>query len=119
MPAVQTENILLDTPKVQLVIFQQMRLGRLRFNTTFQAHSLNNILLEYTPTYRVITGEAIIFQSEMLEIFKTLIANSTHPLSLLEGEATLPLVLQNDVDKLQPRYVISIFLEFLRSLIEN
>ena len=96
-----------------------MRLNRLRFNTSFQAHTLNNILLEYTPTYRVITGEAIIFQSEMLEIFKSLIANSTQPLPILEGETSPQIILENEVDRLTPRYVISIFLEFLRSLIEN
>lgn len=63
-----------------------MRMSRLRFNVSFQSPSLNLLLLEKTPTNRVLTGEAIIFQNEMLEIFKEMIQNSTHPLKLEEGE---------------------------------
>lgn len=35
---------------------------------------------EYAPTTRVLSGEIIIFQNEMLEIFKDIINASTCPL---------------------------------------
>ena len=37
---------------------------------TFMAPSLNEELLEFHPSNRVLTGESIIFQSEALDIFK-------------------------------------------------
>jgi hypothetical protein len=56
---------------------------------SFLAPSLDELMLEFHPTNRVLTGEAIIFQSEMLEIFKEIIQYSTHPFK--DGESPNPL----------------------------
>jgi hypothetical protein len=61
----------------------------------------------------VLSGEVIIFQNEMLEIFKDVINSSTHPLSEEIKQNLKP------GEGLKPRYVVSVFLEFLRSLLEN
>lgn len=54
----------------------------------------------------------------MLEIFKDLIANSTHPLNF-EDEVERDYSALMDDKKLKPKYVLSVILEFLRSLLEN
>jgi hypothetical protein len=38
------------------------------------------LLTEFAPTNRVLSGESIIFQNEMLDIFKEIINRSTHPM---------------------------------------
>lgn len=63
--------------------------------------------MEFAPNNRVLSGELIIFQNEMLEIFKEMMDKSTHPLT-----AEAP-------GNLKPRFVTSIILEFLRTLLEN
>ncbi|CDW82519.1 UNKNOWN [Stylonychia lemnae] len=113
-----SENYLHQGSYIELLIIQLQRMSRLRANTSFIAKSLNNLLLEYHPTNRVLSGEVIVFQNEILEIFKDLISHSSCPLSadLIPPKELVPL----ETDKiLKPRFVMSIFLEFLRSLIDN
>ena len=67
-------------------------------------------MTENNPTNRVLSGEVIIFQNEVLEIFKEVINNSSHPIHVPQ------------IPKVKPvpyRYVVSIFVEFLRTLMEN
>jgi len=54
-----------------------------------------------------------VFQNEMIEIFKQMIGHSTHPLSSQAPTSQAPLI------KVKPKYVISVILEFLRTLLEN
>lgn len=51
--------------KLDLLIVQQQRLGRLRANTSFTTNSLNNFLTENAPNGKVLSGEVIIFQNEI------------------------------------------------------
>jgi hypothetical protein len=73
--------------------------------------------MELTPSNRVLSGESIVFQNEMLEIFKDIILKSTHPIEELMENKKEEKVLQPG--HLKPRYIISIILEFLRTLLEN
>ena len=52
----------------------------MRPNTSFNACALNSLMTEFAPTNRVLSGEAIIFQNEILDIFKEIINLSTNPL---------------------------------------
>ena len=36
---------------------------------------MNGALMEYTPSNRVLSGEVLVFQNEMIEIFKEMIDN--------------------------------------------
>lgn len=65
--------------------------------------------MEFAPSNRVLSGELIVFQNEMLEIFKEMIQNSTHPLTQKQISSK----------PIKPRYVVSVILEFLRTLLEN
>lgn len=65
-----------------------LKLGRMKAHMTFLGPSLNELMLEFHPTNRVLTGESIVFQSEMLEILKETICHSTHPLTF-EGNNPL------------------------------
>lgn len=47
--------------KLDQLIAQQQRLGRLRANTAFNANSLNSFLTENVPSHKVLSGEVIIF----------------------------------------------------------
>eukprot|EP00347_Sterkiella_histriomuscorum_P024036 403332528 len=115
---IQSENYLHQGSYMELLIIELQRLSRLRANTSFISKTLNDLLLEYHPTNRVLTGECIVFQNEMLEIFKDLIANSTHPLNFEDGvERDYGAML--DDKKIKHKYVLSVILEFLRSLLEN
>jgi len=51
---------------VERTIRQNMRLGRLIANTQFPATCLNGFLTESAPQSRVLTGEVIVFQNEMI-----------------------------------------------------
>lgn len=60
----------------------------------------------------------------MLELFRDIISHSTHPIFATTKSIKADLANINveliDLDKpLKPRYVISIFMEFLRTLLEN
>jgi hypothetical protein len=69
--------------------------------------------MEFVPNNRVLSGELIVFQNEMLEIFKAMVRSSTFPL-LAGGGFTQ--VLENP---LSSRFVSAVILEFLRTLLEN
>ena len=47
--------------KLDSLIIQQQRLGRLRANTSFATNSLNNFLTENAPNGKVLSGEVIVF----------------------------------------------------------
>jgi len=47
--------------RIDSLIAQQQRLGRLRANTSFNTNSLNNFLTENAPNGKVLSGEVIIF----------------------------------------------------------
>lgn len=68
--------------------------------------------MEFAPNNRVLSGELIVFQNEMLDIFKNMIATSSCP---------LPSASQEPLSKkaIPSRYVTSVILEFLRTLLEN
>ena len=40
--------------------------------------------MEFAPNNRVLSGELIVFQNEMLEIFKKMILNSSDPMEVQE-----------------------------------
>lgn len=64
---------------------QQQRLGRLRANTSFNTNSLNNFLTENAPNGKVLSGEVIVFQNEIQDIFKRLINLSEVPIEIEES----------------------------------
>lgn len=102
---------------VEALFIQQLRMGRLHSNTAFSQCNFNNVLMEFAPNNRVLSGELIVFQNEMLEIFKDMINNSTHPLSKSPSQP-IHVHVQTKT-KIRPKYVISTILEFLRTLLEN
>ena len=61
-------------------------MGRLSANTTFKTNSLNDFLTENAPNGRVLSGEVIIFQNEMQEVFRKLINMSAMPIDLEEAK---------------------------------
>ena len=66
-------------------------------------------------TNRVLSGEAIIFQNETHDIFRDIINASESPLdanAAVSAEA-------REFPELKVRYVTTILLEFLRSVLEN
>lgn len=65
--------------------------------------ALNQYLVEYTPSNRVLTGEVIVFQNEVIEIFKEMIA-ATQPDNVRKGQA---------------RYVSAVIIDYLRALLEH
>lgn len=56
-------------------------MGRIRVNLNQLSPTINTFLSESTPSSRLLSGEAIIFQNEMLDTFKEVINSSTTPLS--------------------------------------
>ena len=96
---------------IDLLIIQLQRLGRLRANTSFRANAINAFLTESAPSNRVLSGEAIIFQNETHEIFREIINASENPLEPDLQDPAAP--------KLKVRYVCTVLLEFLRSVLEN
>lgn len=62
--------------------------------------SVNSFLMEYTPSNRVQSGEIIVFQNEMIDIFKEMVSKSN------EGS-------------IRTLYVTSVIVEFFHALIEN
>lgn len=51
-------------------------MSRLRASTALSGTQLNQFLMEFTPSNRVLSGEIIVFQNEMIEIFKEMVARS-------------------------------------------
>ena len=57
-----SDNPLMKGNSTDMLLVQQMRLGRLRANTsTSMSTGLNNLLMDHAPSNRVLSGEAIIF----------------------------------------------------------
>lgn len=107
------------------LIVQQQRLGRLKANTSFNANSLNNFLTENASSGKVLSGEIIIFQNEMQEVFRKLINMSQTPIDDTEARR-LSLNSQNLImDKntefrlLADQYVLAIIEEYNRCLMEH
>ena len=98
-----------------MLIIQQQRLGRLRTNTSFRASALNAFLTEIAQSNRVLSGEAIIFQNETHDIFRDIINASESPLDHQPVRADEA----DQKPKLKVRYITTILLEFLRSVLEN
>eukprot|EP00347_Sterkiella_histriomuscorum_P007368 403349210 len=123
--SVYNDNPLMHGHHTDLLLVQQQRLGRLRANTSSLTNTqLNGLLVEHSPSNRVLSGEAIIFQNEMLDIFKDLINNSTHPIfsndhSRFNQSQSNQKIHKDSVRQIKPRFVVSIILEFLRTLLEN
>ena len=92
---------------IEKVIHHQMKLGRLNAITSFPATCLNAFLTETAPQARVLTGESIVFQNEVLELFKEMMNNSNFPVEKDRG------------GPLKVKYVYSVISEFIRSLFEN
>jgi len=84
-----------------VTVMQMLRMSRLRANTAMSGTVINQCLMEYTPSNRVLSGELIVFQNEMIEIIKDMIT-----LSEAEGKLTY-------------KYVSAIIIEFFHALVEN
>ncbi|TNV83895.1 hypothetical protein FGO68_gene4171 [Halteria grandinella] len=95
---------LMSHPAFEATVQQWLRLSRLRACTALSGTWFNQWLMEYaTPAARVLSGEVIVFQNELIEIFKHLI-------------------LQNagvQQSRLRPVYITGALTEFLRSLMEH
>ena len=92
---------LMKDHETQVVVMQHLRMSRLRACTGLSGTTMNGALMEYTPSNRVLSGEVIVFQNEMIEIFKEMIEN------------------KDKEQKLSYKYVSSMIIEFFHSLIEN
>ena len=84
---------------------------------------MNAFLTEVAQTNRVLSGEAIIFQNETHDIFRDIINASESPLDV-QGAAQRPGAEEESsteppATRLKVRYVTTILLEFLRSVLEN
>jgi len=64
---------------IEKTIHNQLALGRLHPNPVFPATCLNGFLCENAPTSRVLTGESIVFQNEVIELFKEMMNESPVP----------------------------------------
>ena len=93
--------LLMQDHETEVIVMQHLRMSRLRASTALSGSPINGGLMEYTPSNRVLSGEVIVFQNEMIEIFKEMIQN------------------KNAEAKLSYKYVSSMIIEFFHSLIEN
>jgi hypothetical protein len=55
------ENSLLQGKSIEVLFLQQIRLGRLRANTGHASTNFYNVLVEFAPNNRVLSGELIVF----------------------------------------------------------
>ena len=62
-------------PEIEVLLMQHLRTSRLRASTAFSGTPLSGVLMEFTPSQRVLSGEIIVFQNEMIEIFKEMITH--------------------------------------------
>ncbi len=62
-----------EQAEIEVLLMQHLRTSRLRASTALSGTPLNGVLMEYTPSQRVLSGEIIVFQNEMIEIFKEMI----------------------------------------------
>lgn len=72
-------------------------MSRLKASTPLSGTILNLFLMEYTPSNRVLSGEIIVFQNEMIDIFKLMVQEQT----------------------LKRIYVSGVMVEFFRALVEH
>lgn len=94
---------LMANPVFETTVQQWLRLSRLRACTAMSGSWFNQWLMEYaTPSARVLSGETIVFQNELIEIFKHII---------MQGQSTH--------QRLKALYVTGALTEFLRSLMEH
>lgn len=93
----------LQDREVETLVQQLRRASRLLPSTSMTGTALNQYLVEYTPSNRVLTGEVIVFQNEVIEIFKEMIA-STQPDKAKPGQA---------------KYVSAVIIDYLRALLEH
>lgn len=99
---------------------QQQRLGRLRANTSFNTNSLNNFLTENAPNGKVLSGEVIIFQNEIQDVFRKLINMSEQPLDLTEAKNLREdTAIDNPAADLSCKYCLAIIEEYNRCLMEH
>jgi hypothetical protein len=110
--------------RIDNLIVQQQRLGRLRANTSFNTNSLNNFLTENAPNGKVLSGEAIIFQNEVQDCFRKLINMSKSPLDDEEAKTLKEKADQLITDPavslpLSCKYCLSIIEEYNRCLMEH
>jgi len=71
-----------ENPGYEILLQHQQKIGRFKPTTNFNSTGLNTLMTDFAPSSRVLSGEAIIFQNEMVEIFKELINNSDKPLEI-------------------------------------
>jgi Colon cancer-associated protein Mic1-like len=95
----------MQDPEIEVLLMQHLRTSRLCASTALSGTPLNGVLMEYTPSQRVLSGEIIVFQNEMIEIFKEMILEQTSK--------------KNEVRGLTYKYVSSMIIEFFHSLVEN
>lgn len=111
--------------KIDQLIIQQQRLGRLRANTGFNTNSLNNFLTENAPNGKVLSGEVIIFQNEIQDTFRKLINMSDVVLdeeeakTLRDNASSLLLTSSQEFKPLSCRYCLSVIEEYNRCLMEH
>mmetsp|Transcript_3743 Transcript_3743/g.6378 ORF Transcript_3743/g.6378 Transcript_3743/m.6378 type:complete len:218 (+) Transcript_3743:1650-2303(+) len=116
--------------KLDSLIAQHQRMGRMRANTSFNCNSLNNFLTENAPNVNVLSGEVIIFQNEIQDIFRKLINLSRVPLDEREAASLLDNILQitqpsslskagEEFKLLSCQYTLAILEEYNRCLMEH
>jgi hypothetical protein len=91
------QNALMKDHETEVLIQQMARIGRLKASTSLSGSPLNGMLMEYTPSNRVLSGEVIVFQNDVVEIFKEMIS----------------------AERKKTKYVTSVIMEFFHSLIEH
>ena len=52
---------LMHGPEIEVLVMQLIRTGRLKASTTLSGTTLNGMLMEYTPSNRVLSGGVIVF----------------------------------------------------------
>jgi hypothetical protein len=97
MPFMFDQNALMKDHETEVLIQEMARIGRLKASTSLSGSPLNGMLMEYTPSNRVLSGEVIVFQNDVVEIFKEMIS----------------------AERKKPKYVTSVIMEFFHSLIEH
>jgi hypothetical protein len=99
-PHMFDQNPLMQDLEIEALVQQLIRTGRLKASVALSGTGLNGMLMEYTPSNRVLSGEVILFQNEMVEIFKAMITSS-------------------DLQARSPKYITAVILEFFHSLVEH
>ena len=92
-------------------MWQLERMGRLKANNGYYGTLLNLFLMEYVAANnRILSGEVIIFQNDMLDVIQELVNHTEHS---VDNSKLMP------DRKLKGRYVVGIIMEFMRALVEN